>query len=252
MVRAGSFDLVFMDMQMPVMDGVRCTRAIRRIERLARLPIVAMTANAMQQDRQQCLDAGMNAVVVKPIDPEVLLATLVEWVPRAALRVRAAPAIAAPAARSSHEETGLPPIQGLDTEVGLRHVMNRKPLYLDLLRRFAAQFGSTAAQIREAASAGDLDAAERVAHSARSVAANIGATGVQAVAQSVEDAIRERRPGSEVRLRLRDLERELAYLIAGIGAALPAIAACDLRDAADEPGGTAAVLHGCGLQVPSK
>jgi CheY-like chemotaxis protein len=66
-VRATSYDMVLMDMQMPVMDGLEATRAIRAMPGRASLPIVAMTANAMNQDRDQCLAAGMNEYVTKPI-----------------------------------------------------------------------------------------------------------------------------------------------------------------------------------------
>ena len=77
MVERTNYDLVFMDMQMPVMDGVEATRLIRRKLDTARLPIVAMTANAMDRDRQACLDAGMNDFVAKPIDPEALWLSLI-------------------------------------------------------------------------------------------------------------------------------------------------------------------------------
>src|SRR6185369_4357869 len=70
LAQKAAFDLVFMDMQMPVMDGVAATREMRKHERLANLPIVAMTANAMEQDRRRCMDAGMNDFLVKPIDPQ--------------------------------------------------------------------------------------------------------------------------------------------------------------------------------------
>ena len=79
-VRAGAFEAVLMDMQMPVMDGMTATRLIREDSRFARLPILAMTANAMEGDREQCLEAGMNDHIPKPIDPEELFATLRRWI----------------------------------------------------------------------------------------------------------------------------------------------------------------------------
>ncbi|MBA2673259.1 response regulator, partial [Ramlibacter sp.] len=80
MVQSADYDLVFMDMQMPVMDGVTATRAIRGIPGLQRLPIVAMTANAMEKDRDRCLEAGMNDFLVKPIEPRDMWAVLLRWV----------------------------------------------------------------------------------------------------------------------------------------------------------------------------
>jgi len=80
MVQAGSFDLVLMDMQMPEMDGVTATREIRKLPAFAALPIVAMTANAMQRDRDRCQEAGMNDFVAKPFDPDELCAVLLRWI----------------------------------------------------------------------------------------------------------------------------------------------------------------------------
>jgi two-component system, sensor histidine kinase and response regulator len=81
MVSRGSYDLVLMDMQMPVMDGLAATRAIRVNPNLHMLPIIAMTANAMATDREKCLDAGMNDHIAKPIDPDRLFKTLLRWIP---------------------------------------------------------------------------------------------------------------------------------------------------------------------------
>ena len=79
-LNAMSYDLVFMDMQMPVMDGVSATLEIRRNPAFASLPVVAMTASAMQADRERCIEAGMNDYIVKPIDPDALWAALLRWV----------------------------------------------------------------------------------------------------------------------------------------------------------------------------
>jgi two-component system sensor histidine kinase/response regulator len=78
-VRDEPFDLVLMDMQMPVMDGLQATRAIRRMPGRAHLPIIAMTANALPADRQRCLDAGMDDVLTKPIEPEHLVEAVTRW-----------------------------------------------------------------------------------------------------------------------------------------------------------------------------
>ena len=79
-VQAGNYDLVLMDMQMPVMDGIEATRAIRADARFVTLPIVAMTANAMASDRERCIEAGMNDHVAKPIEPAALFAALRRWI----------------------------------------------------------------------------------------------------------------------------------------------------------------------------
>ena len=80
MTAAGNYDVVLMDMQMPVMDGIAATRAIRSNPQLRNLPIIAMTANVMAHDIEQCIEAGMNDHVAKPIDPDALFAALLRWI----------------------------------------------------------------------------------------------------------------------------------------------------------------------------
>ncbi|MCJ9713253.1 response regulator, partial [Bordetella hinzii] len=127
------YDIVLMDMQMPVMDGITATQEIRKLPRFAALPIVAMTANAMESDRQRCLDAGMNDHVPKPIEPEQLWRTLLRWI-----KPRHSPGdITLLSAPGSLDGIGLPSaIDGLDVDNGLRRVLGNKSLYLLMLRRF--------------------------------------------------------------------------------------------------------------------
>ncbi|MFS2021643.1 response regulator, partial [Massilia sp. CT11-108] len=96
MAKAGDYDLVLMDIQMHEMDGYTATRAIRALPGCADVPVVAMTAHAMAGDREKSLAAGMNDHVVKPIDPDLLLRTLVKWIAPARLQGRTAPQAAAP------------------------------------------------------------------------------------------------------------------------------------------------------------
>ncbi len=239
MVQRNQYALVFMDMHMPVMDGVSSTRAIRKIEQLKRLPIIAMTANAMEQDRERCLESGMDAVVVKPIDPEVLWATLRQWIPAAEPATLPGPALAPAQPQPQAPEAalqaranagagptmllveGLPCVEGLDTTLGMSRVLNKRPLYLTILRRFVTGNGSTATQIADALSLGDHAVAERLAHSCKSVAGNIGAGRLEYLAGCLESALRERHPAADIQARLREFERELIKMVAKLNTALP-------------------------------
>jgi CheY-like chemotaxis protein len=123
-IRAVDYDLVLMDMQMPVMDGVTATREIRKEKRFENLPVVAMTANAMQGDRDRCMAAGMNDHVAKPIEPENLWKSLLKWIRPEHLITKTS--MVNPQAA---QDTGLQfDIKGLDMDNGLRRVLNKKPL----------------------------------------------------------------------------------------------------------------------------
>ena len=129
------FDIVFMDLQMPEMDGFTATRLLRAEPELQALPIIAMTAHALVEERQRCLEAGMNDHVSKPIDPDALFATLKRWAkPR---QVTPARAQARPA--GSVDDVILPEIDGVDVANGLKRVAGNKRLYRDLLLQFAAK-----------------------------------------------------------------------------------------------------------------
>jgi len=188
LVQKGAYDLVFMDMQMPVMDGVVATREIRKMARLDRMPIVAMTANAMEQDRRRCMEAGMNDYLAKPIDPQELGAMLLRWV-----RLRT-PAVAAPAPVQLSPATPAPGelpqgIAGLDTALGLSRMMGKKKLYLAMLQRYVAGQEHLGREVRQALAAGDVASAERLAHTTKGVSATIGASAVANCACSLELAI---------------------------------------------------------------
>ena len=215
-VRAADYDIVLMDMQMPVMDGVTATQEIRKEERFKDLPVVAMTANAMQGDRDRCLAVGMNDHVAKPIEPEDLWKTLLKWIkPR---HSAAAAEVKPQAAQDADLPSG---IEGLDMANGLRRVLGKKPLYLSMLRKFVAGQKSATAEILKALEGDDWGTAERLAHTLKGVSGNIGATGLQQLAEKIETAIKERQPRKAVDNRLDELKKPLENLIAQLEQKLP-------------------------------
>jgi CheY-like chemotaxis protein len=182
------FDVLFMDLQMPVMDGFTATALLRAIPHLQHVPIIAMTAHALVDERQHCLDVGMNDHVSKPIEPDALFATLRRWAkPRQGQ-----------AARFESKDPQLPDepifpqIDGVDVAGALRRVAGNKTLYHDLLLQFAAKQAEINSQIMNAIQSGDNQLAERILHTVKGVAGNIGLGGTSGAAEKLERALRER------------------------------------------------------------
>ena len=185
-VQEKAYGLVLMDLQMPVMDGFEATRRIRALPGFERLPILAMTANAMAGDRERSLAAGMNDHVTKPIDPDALFEALLRWLPRGGLRAPAA-APAAPPPGGSPPRPGrargaglaaddpLATVPGLDAADGLRRVLGKREAYVGLLRTFASGQAGAPDAIRAALAEGRRADAERAAHTLKGVAGSIGA-----------------------------------------------------------------------------
>jgi signal transduction histidine kinase len=209
------FDAVLMDWQMPIMDGFEATRRIRAQPRHAQLPILAMTANAMAGDREKCLAVGMNDHIAKPIEVDLLLATLARW-------VRRTPTTITQGTRSPPDSAdgaiALPPeLPDVDVALALRRLRGNVPLYRNLLTRFATQHVSGESPVREAIARQDWEAAHRWAHTLKGLAANIGATGLQATAQALEHGLQGEHPNDAVTL-VEPLARQLQNLLHAIGA----------------------------------
>ncbi len=217
MISDKAYDAVLMDMQMPVMDGITATIELRKQPKFASLPIIAMTANVMEQDRKRCDEAGMSDFVAKPIDPDELFSILLRWIkPR-----RTVTSIKKPPRKSKTSSISVPIIDGLDTELGLKRVLGKEPLYLELLNKYAMGQSKTADLIHQALLANDKYLAERTAHTAKAVSGNIGATRLQVLATELESMIHKQAPFEAIEPTLQIFASMQQTLIAEIRHALP-------------------------------
>ncbi|AMC34423.1 response regulator [Janthinobacterium sp. B9-8] len=188
------YDLVLMDMQMPVMDGIEATQIIRQWPDFMSLPIVAMTANAMQVDQERCAIAGMNGHVAKPIEPHDLWLALLRWItPRPmSERVAMVPEADRPTDHNLKHKLEMLHVPGLNVAAGLRRVLGKETLYLEMLRKFIHGQSALIAEISLALEEKDHATAERLLHSSKSVAGSIGAVDLADLAAELEALLRHR------------------------------------------------------------
>ncbi|MCX7193660.1 MAG: response regulator [Proteobacteria bacterium] len=217
-VRERAYDMVLMDMQMPVMDGITATMEIRKLFR--DLPVVAMTANAMQQDKDKCAQAGMNDYLAKPIDPDELFRTLLRWIPPVQTQVAAENPTGQTVTREG--SCDLPMIDGLDVELGLQRVVGKQQLYLNMLRKYLINQKNTPDELRAALAAEDLTTAERIVHTAKAVSGNIGASGLQEMAGELEQMFSAGSSREALAAKVEEFSDAQSAMIAALKAAVPA------------------------------
>jgi CheY-like chemotaxis protein len=217
-VKEKDYDVVLMDIQMPVMNGYEATGAIRSDPRFKDLPIIAMTAHAMAGDEDKSLKAGMNGHVTKPIDPDQLFSTLQEWIKpdekRAQVQQPEVPAESPESKKAVTEEDALPEtMPGFDLTAGLERLRGNKRLYRKLLLDFGANYGGVVEEIRETVEAKDLNHAHSLVHNLKGLAGNLEATALLAAAIEMEKLVKgdqkKAPPGNQLNQKLTVLENAL-------------------------------------------
>ncbi len=203
-------DVVLMDLQMPEMDGHQATARIRADQRFASMPIIAMTAHATMEERHRCLESGMNDHISKPINPDQLFETVARF-----FRPSGENAIALQQVMDPGHEV-IPSIACLDTKDGLSRVAGNQKLYLKILRKFVEQQGAAVSEVAQAIAQGDRELAERIAHTLKGVAGNIGARSLYKAAGHLEKRIHDNASTQEIEAAQSQAQAELDTLLAGL------------------------------------
>ncbi len=219
------FDLVLMDVQMPEMDGLAATREIRRRPQCRSLPVLAMTANAFEEDRQACEAAGMNGFVSKPVEPRLLYEALVRWLPDEGLRQETTPATDTAPTSSSPSSANdeavlalLADLPGMDVENGVKMLRGNRGKYLALLRRLLSDRSNDLSRMNELLAAGDAEALRNLAHALKGSFATLGATAVAQAAQQIHTTVRTQ--GLDDPDRLQEMIEKLSLAVAMVDATI--------------------------------
>ena len=183
------YDLVLMDIQMPVMDGLEATRTIRQNGLFKELPVIAMTAHAMAGDKSKSLAAGMNGHITKPIDQTILYQTLKDWIPEKLTAIHPTPTCSRIGA-SETKNILLPCLPGIDQAEALKVLSHNEKLFMKMLYDFKKLYSSLPALLQELSETGQWQEIQKKAHAIKGVSGYIGSSGLKRAAQNLEDALR--------------------------------------------------------------
>ena len=209
MLAAEPFDLVLMDVQMPGMDGYEVTRRIRQQPRHAQLPIVAMTAYAMARDRQRCLQAGMNDVITKPVEPTELFAVLHRWAPA----TPAAPAVDA----ATPPAEPMPGAAAVDVADGLRRCGGRQALYRRLVHKVLDLGARDIVRLQQALRGADWTTVALLAHATISSAGSVGARQLSELARQLQAVAQQQGAGGAWQPLADAFDAEAQRVLAELG-----------------------------------
>jgi len=222
MARCAAYDLILMDLQMPVMDGLEAAKIIRTLPNCRTVPIIAMTAVAFEEDRINCLKAGMNDYLAKPVDPDALYKVILKWLGPAQntvvtnedkkntelqetdLHTGIHTASAAPDIMSA-----LQSIDGLNAEFGLKNLVGDIPWYTKLIEQFITRHLEDTAAMRTCLKANDMTTIQRMCHSLKGTSSTLGFTGIQKTAIELEKILQAGKSKKIISSSLKVLDDQL-------------------------------------------
>ncbi len=181
------FDGILMDCQMPIMDGYEATRKIREQEKFKGLPIIALTADAMQEDIEKTLLSGMNDHIIKPINPTAMYQTMRKWISSSTLEN----SVVARTDNKNEKRIEIPDIEGIDIIKGLITTNGNEKLYLKLLRKFITNQSDFTRQFQLAFETENIQMAIRIVHTLKGLAGSIGAGELQEAALILEKSVKD-------------------------------------------------------------
>lgn len=218
------YDAILMDVHMPVMDGFEATKRIRQCNQ--EVPIIAMTARAMANERELCLQLGMNAHLPKPIDYHLLYSTLAYWTAgKGKALARREPTV------QGKEVKGMEKLVGLNVQEALQRLLGNEELYQKLLQEFALDQEAAVTAAQEAMLQEDWEVAVRTAHTLKGSAANLGAMALSKSAAQLEMALRGKEATPDL---FQQAQEELQRVLSSIREAWPSEAAEEATPQAGE------------------
>lgn len=209
--KPSNYGLVFMDIQMPIMDGYTATMEIRKRSQYNEVPIIAMTADAMTGIKEKCIEVGMNDMVTKPIDPDEMFGAMLKWMkPNKEIK-----ATRKQLTKKEELEPDIPDIPGLNIKSALARISNKKKLYLSILKKFYNNNQNFVGEIKTTLDKEDHETAQRLIHTLKGVSGNIGADSLFEQTKVVEESIHEKN-SKKIEDGLNELDAELKELFGNI------------------------------------
>ncbi|MCG7923157.1 MAG: transporter substrate-binding domain-containing protein [Candidatus Thiodiazotropha lotti] len=233
-IKEVNFDLVFMDLQMPGLDGLETTRRVRNELKNTYVRIIAMTAHAMRGDRERCLAAGMDDYLSKPIDPDRLSSTLLAWLP---IDDRPLSDIQ-PVLGQVHAYDLPETVEGIDLKWGTNRVGGNQRLYVKLLLEFQQRYQDSAIQVSDLLRSNERDTLKRLLHTLQGVSGSIGANRLQEATRTLLDAILDPSDEHQITNLIETFEKQVSIVFDSIQILQNKIDEAQIRDGAIEGAST--------------